>query len=81
MDLKEIGVNKRNWVDSDQNMDYWRILVNTTSTHRISSYPNSSRCQVGIYPINWQKIIPFSIINIHTNVLLVLVNIFNTMIG
>ena len=26
--LKEIGVNRRNWVDSDQDRDYWRALVN-----------------------------------------------------
>ena len=24
MDLKEIGINKRNWVDSAQDRDYWR---------------------------------------------------------
>ena len=28
MDLKEIGINTRNWVDSAQDMDYWRALVN-----------------------------------------------------
>ena len=28
MDLKEIGINRRNWVDSSQNRDYWRALVN-----------------------------------------------------
>ena len=28
MDLKEIGINTRNWVDSAQDRDYWRILVN-----------------------------------------------------
>ena len=28
MDLKEIGVNTRNWVDSAQDRDYWRALVN-----------------------------------------------------
>ena len=27
MDLKEIGINKRNWIDSAQNMNYWRALV------------------------------------------------------
>ena len=25
-DLKEIGINTRNWVDSAQNMDYCRLL-------------------------------------------------------
>ena len=30
MDLKEIGINTRNWVDSAQDRDYWRVLVNLT---------------------------------------------------
>ena len=29
MDLKEIGINMRNWIDSAQDRDYWRALVNT----------------------------------------------------
>ena len=28
MYLQEIGINTRNWVDSVQNWDYWRTLVN-----------------------------------------------------
>ena len=28
MDLKEIGVNVRSWIDSAQDRDYWRALVN-----------------------------------------------------
>ena len=28
IDLKEIGINKRNWVDSTQDRDYWRALKN-----------------------------------------------------
>ena len=28
MNLKEIGVNTRNWVDSTQDRDYWRALLN-----------------------------------------------------
>ena len=27
MDLKDIGINTRNWVDSTQDRDYWRALV------------------------------------------------------
>ena len=27
MNLKEVGINTRNWVDSTQNRDYWRVLV------------------------------------------------------
>ena len=30
MDLKEIGVNGRSWIDSAQDRDYWRALVNAT---------------------------------------------------
>ena len=29
MNLKEIGVNKRNLIDSSQDRDYWRALVNS----------------------------------------------------
>jgi hypothetical protein len=28
MDLKEISIDIRNWVDSTQDRDYWRALVN-----------------------------------------------------
>ena len=28
MDLKEIGINAGNWVDSAQDRDYWKALVN-----------------------------------------------------
>jgi hypothetical protein len=28
MDLKEICINMSNWVDSAQDRDYWRALVN-----------------------------------------------------
>ena len=28
MDLKEIHIDTRNWVDSTQDRDYWRTLVN-----------------------------------------------------
>ena len=27
MDLEEIGINVRNWVDSAQDRDYWRALI------------------------------------------------------
>ena len=27
MDLKEIGINTRNWLDLAQDRDYWRALV------------------------------------------------------
>ena len=28
MDLKEIGISTRSWVDSAQDRDYWKALVN-----------------------------------------------------
>ena len=30
MDLKEIGVDVMNWVDSTQDSDYWRAVANAT---------------------------------------------------
>ena len=35
MDLKEIGINTRNWVHSAKNRDYWRALVNKTLNFRV----------------------------------------------
>jgi hypothetical protein len=31
MDLKEIGINTRNWVELAQDRDYWRAHVNAAS--------------------------------------------------
>ena len=35
MDLKEIGINTRNWVDSAQDRDFWRVLVNAELKLRV----------------------------------------------
>ena len=35
MDLKEIGINTRNWVDLAQDRDYWRALVNAVWNLRV----------------------------------------------
>ena len=35
MYLKEIGINKRNWVDSDHDRDYWRALVRSALNFRV----------------------------------------------
>ena len=35
MELEEIGINAGNWVDSDQDRDYWRALVNAALTLRV----------------------------------------------
>ena len=34
MDLKEICIDTRNWVNSAQDRDYWRALVNAASNIR-----------------------------------------------
>ena len=36
MDLNEIGINAGNWVDSAQDKDYWRALVNAVLNLRVS---------------------------------------------
>ena len=35
MDLKEIGVNTSNWIDSTHNRYYWRAPVNTALNLRV----------------------------------------------
>ena len=35
MDLEEIGITAGNWVDSAQDRDYWRVLVNAALNLRI----------------------------------------------
>ena len=35
MDLEEIGINPGNWVDSTQDRDYWRALVNAALNLRV----------------------------------------------
>ena len=36
MDLKEIGISMRNWVNSSQVMDYWRALVSAELNLQVS---------------------------------------------
>jgi hypothetical protein len=36
MNLKEIGIDTRNWVDSVQDRDYWRALVNAALNFWVS---------------------------------------------
>ena len=35
MDLEDIGINAGNWVDSAQDRDYWKALVNATLILRV----------------------------------------------
>ena len=35
LDLKETGINTRNWVDSAQDGDYWRAFVNAELNIRV----------------------------------------------
>ena len=43
MDLKEIAIDTRNWVDSASDAGYWRALVNATGT------PSGKR------PLGWPR--------------------------
>ena len=36
MDLQEIGINAGNWVDSAQDRNYWKALVNAALNLRVS---------------------------------------------
>ena len=40
MDLKEIDINTRNWVDSAQDRDYWRTSVNAALNLRVPQSMN-----------------------------------------
>ena len=35
IDLKEMGINTRNWVDSAQYRYYWNVLVNSALNFRV----------------------------------------------
>ena len=35
MDLEDVGINVGNWVDSAQDRDYWRALVNAALNLRV----------------------------------------------
>ena len=35
MDLEDIGINTRNWLDSAQDRDYWRANVNAALNLRV----------------------------------------------
>ena len=35
MDLEEVGINTKNWVDSAQDRNYWRVLVNAALNLRV----------------------------------------------
>ena len=35
MDFKEIGIDMGNWVDSAQDSDYWRMLLNAALNLRV----------------------------------------------
>ena len=44
MDLKEMGINTRNWVVSAQDRDYWKALVNAALDLRVPLAMELVRC-------------------------------------
>ena len=46
MDLEEMGINAGNWVDSAQDRDYWRALVNEALNLRV---PNAMELVIYFY--------------------------------
>jgi hypothetical protein len=36
MDLKEININTRDWIDSAQDRNYWRAVLNAALNQRVS---------------------------------------------
>ena len=35
MDLEDVGINAGNWVNSVQDRDYWRVIVNVALNLRV----------------------------------------------
>ena len=44
MDLKEIGISTRNWVDPAQDRNYWRALVRAAIDLRVPKAIESDVC-------------------------------------
>ena len=55
MDLKEISINASSWVDSTQDTDYWRALVNAALNFRVPYVMEL---------VNWTKLITFLLIHL-----------------
>ena len=49
MDLKEIGVNIRNWIDSVHVRDYWRTLVNAVLSLQVPKEGHTSTATEQIF--------------------------------
>ena len=50
MDLEEIGFNAGNWVDSAQDRNFWRALVNAALNLRISYAMKLVSLRVSLWP-------------------------------
>ena len=46
MDLKEIVINTKNWVDSEQDRDYWGALVDAACNLRVLLAMKLVNCQL-----------------------------------
>ena len=53
MDVKEVGINTRNWVDLIQDRDYWGALVNSALNLQVHN-PWSSLVSYGLWNLEVQ---------------------------
>ena len=49
IDLKEVGVNRWKWIDSSQDRDFWRTLVNSALDHQVSKVMELVRLQFFVH--------------------------------
>ena len=50
MNLKEIGINKRNWIESTHDRDYWIVLVKAALNLRLPQVIELISYIVKLYP-------------------------------
>ena len=55
MDLKEIGVSVRSWIDSAQDRDYWRALVNAALNLWVPQGTESVSCVLPCLALRWYE--------------------------
>ena len=49
IDSKEIGINTRYWVDSAQDRDYWRAIMNSALNLRVPKPMELVMCKIRVH--------------------------------